>query len=198
MPPVPAVPPMPPVPPMLPMPANGAPSTSAAPQWPQPPPAMASPVRHETTFLDSQEHRLATNGVVVNVRTSPPPTAPVLVNTVDTEEMHHLDVQRILEVRLTEAQSEIQRLRALLVAVPDPSSTAPESVAPGSVLPESVVSESVAPYKLRRRSGSSDDDSISQYTDAVLHHAVVHHDGVPLQVVIIIALGVFITTYLFF
>lgn len=115
---------------------------------------------------------------------SPPPPPPVQT----------VQINRELELKLSDAQAEIQRLRALLAAVPDPSSTAPESVPP----------DSIAPSEFRRRYAASSDDGASTYYGGtevgtvVDRETVIHQDGVPLQVVIIIALGVFITTYLFF
>lgn len=130
-------------------------------------------------------------GIVnVNVQPSPPsPPPPLPLPPAPAVQMN-----RELEVKLSDAQAEIQRLRALLAAVPDPSSTAPESVAP----------ESVAPSEFRRRYTASSEDGASTYyggtevETAVDRDTVIHQEGVPLQVVIIIALGVFITTYLFF
>ena len=88
-----------------------------------------------------------------------------------------------LEAKYNEAQAEIQRLRALLAAAPDPSSAPTEVTG------------------LRRRNYAlSDDGSTVTGTDVgtmIDEHAVAP-EGVPLQVVLIIALGVFITTYLFF
>jgi hypothetical protein len=126
-------------------------------------------------------------GVVnVNVHQPSPPSSPPVGPT--------LQFNRELEVKLGDAQVEIQRLRALLAAVPDPSSTAPESH----------VEESEAASEFRRRYTAGSDDGASTYYGGteggtmVDHDTVIHQDGVPLQVVIIIALGVFITTYLFF
>ena len=142
---------------------------------------------------ESPQFRRSTNGsgvgiVNVNVQPSPPsPPPPPLPAPV-------VQINRDLELKLSDAQAEIQRLRVLLAAVPDPSSTAPESVAP----------ESVAPSEFRRRYAASSEDGASTYYGGtevgtmVDRDTVIHQDGVPLQVVIIIALGVFITTYLFF
>jgi vesicle-associated membrane protein-associated protein A len=88
-----------------------------------------------------------------------------------------------LEAKYNEAQAEIQRLRALLAAAPDPSSEPTETTG------------------LRRRNRAlSDDGSTIAGTEigTILEDAQVQPEGVPLQVVLIIALGVFITTYLFF
>ncbi|KAF8835642.1 VAMP-associated protein [Paxillus ammoniavirescens] len=171
------------------------PSTSSP---PAPPRSMTPPRVQETDSLyreQSREESLpfqrSTSGpgvgvVNVNVHQPSPPSSPPIGPAVQ--------FNRELELKLTDAQGEIQRLRALLAAVPDPSSTAPESEAP----------ESVAPSEFRRRYTASSDDGMSMYYSGtevgttVDHDGVIHQDGVPLQVVIIIALGVFITTYLFF
>ncbi|KIJ64512.1 hypothetical protein HYDPIDRAFT_90464 [Hydnomerulius pinastri MD-312] len=169
------------------------PSTSSSP--PAPPRPITPPQVRESDSLyrdDSRDEspqfsRSASGPVVnVNVHQPSPPSSPPIGPVVQ--------INRDLELKLTDAQVEIQRLRALLAAVPDPSSTAPESVAP----------ESVAPSEFRRRYTADSDDGTSSYYPGtevgtmVDHDTVIHQDGVPLQVVVIIALGVFITTYLFF
>jgi vesicle-associated membrane protein-associated protein A len=73
-------------------------------------------------------------------------------------------------VKYNEAQAEIERLRKLLA-------------------------ESQPPAELRRRTRKLSDTTAVDV--AVLEEAAIQ-EGVPLQVVVIIALGVFITTYLFF
>ncbi|KAH7885329.1 PapD-like protein [Phlebopus sp. FC_14] len=168
------------------------PSTSSPPAIARPP--TPPPVQQVDTSVSGEDskdefYRSSSGGVGVvnvNVHRSSPPSSPPIGPTVQ--------MNRELEFQLSEAQAEIQRLRVLLAAVPDPSSTAPESVAP----------ESVAPSEFRRRYAAGSDDGTSTYyagTEVgtmVDHDTVIHQDGVPLQVVIIIALGVFITTYLFF
>jgi len=72
--------------------------------------------------------------------------------------------------KYTDAQAEIERLRKLLA-------------------------ESQPPAELRRRTRKLSDTTAVDV--AVLEEAAIQ-EGVPLQVVVIIALGVFITTYLFF
>jgi hypothetical protein len=77
------------------------------------------------------------------------------------------------------AQTEIDRLRATIESM----ATSP-------------------PDELRRRNRALSDDGVSVADDdvaTVLEDSHYHHqEGVPLQLVVIIALGVFITTYLFF
>lgn len=111
----------------------------------------------------------------------PPPVAPAPVPVAPPVTIiKENPVNEELYARLNTAQVEIDRLRAAL-------STA--SVAPTT--------------EVRRRGGRalSDDGSVAEtdvmtaVDDGPLHH---HQEGVPLQVVVIIALGVFITTYLFF
>ncbi|KAJ7134695.1 PapD-like protein [Mycena epipterygia] len=74
-------------------------------------------------------------------------------------------------VKLAEAQAEIERLRALLAT-------------------------SQPPTELRRRTRRLSEDGTA--VDVAVLEETPIHEGVPLQVVVIIALGVFITTYLFF
>lgn len=73
--------------------------------------------------------------------------------------------------KYTEAQAEIERLRALLAT-------------------------SQPPAELRRRTRKLSDDGTA--VDVAVLEETPIQEGVPLQVVVIIALGVFITTYLFF
>ncbi|KAJ7761540.1 PapD-like protein [Mycena maculata] len=73
--------------------------------------------------------------------------------------------------KYAEAQAEIERLRALLAT-------------------------SQPPAELRRRTRKLSDDGTA--VDVAVLEETPIHEGVPLQVVVIIALGVFITTYLFF
>lgn len=176
----------------------------AQPQPTSPPPAPARPVTpprvrepdnlyRDLSRDESPKFPRSTSGpgvgiVNVNVQPSPPSPPPPQPPT------PAIQINRELEHKLSDAQAEIQRLRILLAAVPDPSSTAPESVAP----------ESVAPSDFRRKYTASSEDGASTYYGetevgtTVDRETVIHQDGVPLQVVIIIALGVFITTYLFF
>ncbi|SJL07605.1 uncharacterized protein ARMOST_10955 [Armillaria ostoyae] len=89
-----------------------------------------------------------------------------------------------LLIKYKESEAEIERLRGLLAAAAPPPEVSPE-------VPE-----------LRRRTRRlSDDMTIAPDSDVgtmVGEDVALQQDGVPLQVVIIIALGVFITTYLFF
>jgi vesicle-associated membrane protein-associated protein A len=85
------------------------------------------------------------------------------------------------------AQDEIKRLRALLAAVPDPSSVASSGTSP-TVLRE----------RHRSNRPQSDDGTVVGSETTYVSEASLQPEGVPLQVVVIIALLVFITTYLFF
>jgi vesicle-associated membrane protein-associated protein A len=87
-----------------------------------------------------------------------------------------------------DAQDEIQRLRTLLAAVPDPSS---------------VASSGTSPTELRQRHSSSrsprsDDGTVVESDVTYATESSLQPEGVPLQVVVIVSLLVFITTYLFF
>lgn len=89
-----------------------------------------------------------------------------------------------LLIKYKEAEAEIERLRGLLAAAAPPPEVSPE-------VPE-----------LRRRTRRlSDDETIAPGSDVgtmIGEDVALQQEGVPLQVVVIIALGVFITTYLFF
>lgn len=133
------------------------------------------PETHEAPPVDH-------NADVLITPPSPPPSAPAVPPTIPVtaaaEPQAQLNAE--LEAKYNDAQAEIQRLRALLAAAPEPSS---------------------APPGLRRRNRAlSDDGSTISGTDigTMIDDHVVSPEGVPLQVVLIIALGVFITTYLFF
>ncbi|KAG0700118.1 PapD-like protein [Suillus ampliporus] len=162
------------------------------------PQRSATPPAPERELSSSQEgdsyredigfQRSTSGGVgVVNVNVhspSPPPSPPV---------GRAASINQELEAKYIAAQDEIERLRDLLAAVPDPSSLAPESIAPTSVAPSD--------FRRRHTSALSDDGETYAGSDVgtmVEHDNVIHQEGVPLQVVVIIALGVFITTYLFF
>lgn len=85
-----------------------------------------------------------------------------------------------LDEKLGEATAEINRLRALLAAMPEPEAK----------------EESSGVRRRHHRSPSTvpgSETEVSSYIDEPYQP-----EGVPLQIVIIIALGVFVTTYLFF
>lgn len=90
--------------------------------------------------------------------------------------------------KFNDAQGEIKRLRALLAAVPDPSSVASSGTSP-TVLRERHRS---------RAQGDDGDGTVVGSETTYVSDASLQPEGVPLQVVVIIALLVFITTYLFF
>ena len=131
-------------------------------------------------------------------RPSPPPSPPVRVAPPPVVVQ---DPNPELVKKLEEAQAEIERLRQLIASMPEPS------VAPTTIT-------SATELRPRRRGPVSDDgsstydgrtyDGRSTYDDgrtdvgSYVGSEVGQPEGVPLQVVIIIALGVFVTTYLFF
>ena len=132
----------------------------------------------------SREEPAGGVGVInVNVHSPqpPPPPVPALMVSAPSEPNSEL------VGKFNDAQDEIKRLRALLAAVPDPSS---------------VASSGTSPTVLRERHRSSrpqsDDGTIVGSETTYVSDAPLQPEGVPLQVVVIIALLVFITTYLFF
>jgi len=122
-------------------------------------------------------------GVInVNVHSPQPPLpAPALVAPAPSEPNPEF------VAKYKDAQAEIQRLRSLLAAVPDPSS---------------IASSGTSPTVLRERHHSSrprsDDETVVGSEATYVSDASLQPEGVPLQVVVIISLLVFITTYLFF
>jgi vesicle-associated membrane protein-associated protein A len=89
-----------------------------------------------------------------------------------------------LDEKLGEATAEVNRLRALLAAMPEPEAK------------EDPRNESSGVRRRHHRAPSTvagTETEVSSYVDEPYQP-----EGVPLQIVIIIALGVFVTTYLFF
>ncbi|KAI0076332.1 VAMP-associated protein [Panus rudis PR-1116 ss-1] len=154
--------------------------------------------------------------VNVNVHTppTPPPApvpAPIPAASQATQQAQQEQERRIAQLAadLKHANEEIERLRNLISSMPDPSTLAPTSTVSyddsGSTITPSE-------FGIRRRSRGgpttvfSDDDGtstiggaeteIGSYVDEGILTG--HQEGVPLQIVILIALGVFVTTYLFF
>lgn len=112
---------------------------------------------------------------------APPPPAPAPVPAPPpVVVVKESPVNEELVLKLNSAMAEIDRLKAAL--------------ATASVAPPSEVRD------LRRRKPMSDDGSVADTDIAtVVDDGPYHHqEGVPLPVVVIVALGVFVTTYLFF
>jgi len=133
----------------------------------------------------SREEPAGGVGVInVNVHSpQPPPPAPApLVAPAPSSEPNPEFLSKYKD-----AQAEIQRLRSLLAAVPDPSS---------------IASSGTSPTELRERHRSraprSDDGTVVDSEVTYVSDSSLQPEGVPLQVVVIIASLVFITTYLFF
>ncbi|KAG8796645.1 phosphatidylinositol-binding protein scs2 [Ceratobasidium sp. 428] len=143
---------------------------------------------HETIEPLKEEKPSQPNVVNINVVTPSNPPTPGPIPT----DHHHVSNNKNdaafaeLNQRYAEAQIEINRLRGLLASIPP--------AAPGG--------------GLRRRSNkfTSDDGSTVVGDDVSEEGTIIETDtmtvqqpeGVPLQLVVLIALGVFITTYLFF
>ncbi|KAI0322349.1 PapD-like protein [Amylostereum chailletii] len=153
------------------------------------PPADFSAAReepHEEPSNILEEKPSGGVGIInVNVHSPHPPTPPAAPLSVPVPvPAPAVDPNPELLGKYKDAQNEITRLRALLAAVPDPSS---------------VASSGTGPTELRRRyRGRSDDGTTEVDSDVGTYLSDTQPEGVPLQVVVIIALIVFITTYLFF
>ncbi|KAI0061408.1 VAMP-associated protein [Artomyces pyxidatus] len=157
------------------------PSTSAHIERPASPIDYAA--AHEEQPHEGVSPEQASGGVgVINVNVHSPPTPPAPVASVSARTEPNPE----LVSKYKESQAEIQRLRALLAAVPDPSSVASSGTSPTEIRRR---------YRPRSSDGATEVDSdAGTYVD----DGVLQPEGVPLQVVVIIALIVFITTYLFF
>jgi len=145
------------------------------------------PAEAETTAHYEESHEEmplpGESAPVVNVAVHPPPREPTPLTRAPSR-----PTDDDVDAKLAEATAEINRLRSLLAAMPEPDAS-------------KTTSSPETPPGLRRRhrSPSSDlttivsDTDVSSYVEEPLQP-----DGVPLQIVIVIALGVFVTTYVFF
>lgn len=108
---------------------------------------------------------------IVNFPVAQPTPVPAVVVS------HEGHVNEELLANYRGAQAEIERLKAALAAA-----------------------QAAPPPELRRRTRVQSDVGSTADTDVqtMVDDSQLHQDGVPLQVVVIISLGVFITTYLFF
>lgn len=142
----------------------------------QEPVRQESPPEPEPPVVNVNVH---TPQPVVAQPPPPPPPAPVT-----------LDPNPELVAKLNDAHAEIERLRNLISSMPDPS-TAP---------PTAISATTTTELRHRKRALSDDGSTLGPETDvgSYVDDGVMQPEGVPLQVVIVIALGVFITTYLFF
>ncbi|KAF4617464.1 hypothetical protein D9613_006095 [Agrocybe pediades] len=155
---------------------------------PSPPAPPAAPLQEDTTVYH-EEHR----------GPSPEPPAPETFQAQPAEQpvapapvpapaapapapepiyiTRENPVNEELYAKYNLAQAEIDRLKAQIAALAVPP-----------------------PSELRRRTRKLSDADSAAGSDfqTVIEDLPVHQEGVPLQVVVIIALGVFITTYLFF
>ncbi|KAI9464926.1 VAMP-associated protein [Lactarius psammicola] len=136
---------------------------------------------------DEPSREESTGGVgVINVNVhspQPPPPAPApLVASAPPSEPNPEFL-----AKYKDAQAEIQRLRSLLAAVPDPSSVASSGTSPTELRERHV-----------RKGPRSDDGTVVDSEVTYVSDASLQAEGVPLQIVVIIASLVFITTYLFF
>ncbi|KXN88294.1 hypothetical protein AN958_07753 [Leucoagaricus sp. SymC.cos] len=151
------------------------------------PPQQPQPQSREVPILDAPAHELQSPQSYQPIReehvepTPFPAHQPIHVPPPSASEIVYVEnpLNEELFAKYKDAQAEIERLRANIEAL---------SVAPTSEL------------RSRRNrtisdAGSTAETDVHTVIDEPYYH---HQDGVPLQVVAIVALGVFITTYLFF
>ena len=129
--------------------------------------------RDHASFEETREE--AEPAPVVNVAVHhPPPRQPTPAPSREQD----------LDEKLGDATAEIARLRALLAAMPEPEAKEEERGEPSGVRRRHHKAPSTV---------TGTETEVSSYVDEPYQP-----EGVPLQIVIIIALGVFVTTYLFF
>lgn len=129
--------------------------------------------RDHASFEETRED--AEPAPVVNVAVHhPPPRRPTPQPSREQD----------LDEKLGDATAEIARLRALLAAMPEPEAKEETRDEPSSVRRRHHKAPSTVTVT---------ETEVSSYVDEPYQP-----EGVPLQIVIIIALGVFVTTYLFF
>lgn len=153
-----------------------------------PPPTRLAQLHEEPPHEELSREEEEAPVVNVNVHTPqpPPPSEPVVPAP---------DINEDLLTKLREAQAEIERLRNLISSMPEPSTAAPTTIT------------NATEFRRRRPTSPSDDGSTWDGETEVgttisgtttMEDTMMQAEGVPLQVVIVIALGVFVTTYLFF
>ncbi|KAG7440878.1 VAMP-associated protein [Guyanagaster necrorhizus] len=153
---------------------------STSEERPATPPNDFSAAREEEHHEEPPTKQIPSPPVSVFVQPAPEPAPPVeqpstLAPSPPSDE---------LLVKYREAEAEIERLRSLLAAAAPPPQVPPET------------------HELRRRTRRLSDDMTitpgSEVGTMIGEEVAWQPDGVPLQIVVIIALGVFIVTYLFF
>lgn len=140
----------------------------------------STPVGHERSPSPGGEYIIAhedTTQHETHYGDTPPP-APGIVNI----NVHSPGPAPVDDSKLIEAQEEISRLKQLVASLSAANQQAGMRRRKAYTDDGSYVGESVA-----------DDETVVDRTPSIITES-----GVPLQVVIIIALGVFVTTYLFF
>ncbi|KAG5638717.1 hypothetical protein H0H81_010700 [Sphagnurus paluster] len=144
----------------------------------EPPPASFAPSPLGATSELEYINDPADEQIYEPEPTYQPMVAPIIKPSASVQEAPN---EELLE-KFEEAQQEIQRLRTMLETMSTQDNPRSES------------------QFRRRRSALSDDGSVAEteYNTVVDDHYHPQQEGVPLQVVVIVALGVFITTYLFF
>jgi len=150
-----------------------------------PPPAPAAPVHDpepEYTVVDpiheSEPEPTFAPAVEEPLPVPPPVPAPVPVVAEPIYITRENPVNEELYAKYQQAKAEIERLQSQV----------------------STLSQPPPPSELRRRTRRLSDADSAAGSEAMtmIEDAPLQQEGVPLQVVVIIALGVFVTTYLFF
>jgi vesicle-associated membrane protein-associated protein A len=139
----------------------------------EPPHRPETPVHvHETPIIITHEQAPAEETLEVPVQQEPV-LMPAPVSAPPPFIVKENPVNEELYAKFMEAEREIDRLRSTMATM------------------------AAAPPQLRQRTRALSDSGSTAETD-IQTMGSLQQEGVPLQVVVIIALGVFITTYLFF
>ncbi|CUA69969.1 putative protein C17C9,12 [Schizosaccharomyces pombe 972h-] [Rhizoctonia solani] len=147
-------------------------------------------ITHHETIEPLKEEKPQTPQVVnINVVTPSQPPTPGATAVVVEESNNSAQAAAFAELnqRFSEAQIEINRLRGLLASIP-PAGTLRRRSGGGKVQSDdgsTVLGDDISEDFIIEQEGSGD-------------QVVVQAEGVPLQLVVLIAMGVFVTTYLFF
>ncbi|KAJ1303117.1 hypothetical protein OPQ81_011318 [Rhizoctonia solani] len=145
-------------------------------------------ITHHETIEPLKEEKPPTPQVVnINVVTPSQPPTPGPAPAEESDNAAQAAALAELQQRYSEAQIEINRLRGLLASIP-PAGTLRRRSGGGKVQSDdgsTVLGDDISEDFVIEQEGSGD-------------QVVVQAEGVPLQFVVLIAMGVFVTTYLFF
>lgn len=155
----------------------------------------AAPAVQEPVPAPAPEPVPAPAPAPVSVVIDPPAKSnsiPAPVSVEQSQSLSPTPPNEELMIKYQEAEAEIERLRSLLAAAQPPQTETRRRKT------STRVTSRYADDEASTRRGSSTVRGGGSDIGTVVDEYPIQQDGVPLQVVVIIALGVFVTTYLFF